>query len=35
MGFEFLTYVRNCSVKTELIGGNNYAKKFQLLDTLQ
>ena len=27
MGFEFFTSVRNCSVKTELIGGNNYAKQ--------
>ena len=26
MGFKFLTYVRNCSVKTALIGNNNYAK---------
>ena len=35
MGFKFFTHVCNCSVKTELIGKNNYAKKSQLLDDPQ
>ena len=26
ISFEFLTYVRNCSIKTELIDGSSYAK---------